>query len=160
MILGDVLLEHERSSPHLVHLVVQAPLLYRSRGAHPQIDLAEGIEERSEGLPEIDLDGAIVHHFGVVVGAQHEDGLLRFGLRVNDAVQVELHRLGVEEGAVVELDILTKVEGVGQAVVGDLPGLGQARHELAVQVLPDQGVVDAGQGDAQLRGGIDVKVNA
>jgi hypothetical protein len=42
-------------------------------------------------------------------------------------IQVELDRLGVEGGAIVENHVIPQVESVGQPIVRDLPRLGQAR---------------------------------
>jgi hypothetical protein len=49
---------------------------------------------------------------------------------VEHAVEVELHRLGVEGRAVVEGDAVAQLEGVDGAVLADLPALGQRRLDL------------------------------
>ena len=65
-------------------------------------------------------------------------------LRVDDPVEVELDRLGVERRAVVELDVATQLEGDAPAVPGALPRLGEPRYQLTVrrpieQVLGEEG---------------------
>jgi hypothetical protein len=58
------------------------------------------------------------------------------------ALDVPLHRLRVEGGAVVVLHVLAQVEGVRLAVVGDGPLLRQPRDDLALLVDAHERVVD------------------
>src|SRR5581483_8717547 len=58
------------------------------------------------------------------------------------AVDVPLDRVGVEVGAVVELDAFAQLERDLLAVAGDLPALGEAGDDLAVGVDLHERVVD------------------
>ena len=58
------------------------------------------------------------------------------------ALQPPLDHLGVKLGAIVERDALTQLEGPGQAILGSLPTVGQARLELVVVVDGHQRLVD------------------
>ena len=140
-VLGDalvaVLLERGRADEH--------------RGAAAALD--ELAEEVAVGLAQDDLHGALVGglHFleelpdprGVGVGARVE--LRRVLGRA--AVDVVLHRRRVEVRAVVELDALAELEGVGQRVLGDVPRGRELGDELRVghvglgEVLVDQALV-------------------
>ena len=79
-----------------------------------------------------------------------DDDLLRIGgaaiggdlVGLDHPVEGELDRLGVERRAVVEGHALLQREGVGEAVGGHLPALGQARDDLAFVRHPDQRLAD------------------
>jgi hypothetical protein len=98
---------------------------------------------------ELDLDRRVVHHLGGLVVGHQRDGVGVVGgvLLVGRTIERELDGVGVEGRAVVELHALAQLEGVGQAIVRHVPGLGQARLDGVVAgVLVDQRVVD-GIGD-------------
>ena len=71
----------------------------------------------------------------------------RFGR--HQPLEPERDVLGLEGAAVVKRDALAQLEGPGQAILGERPGFGQARHDLQVlvehhealvgQVAPDLG---------------------
>src|SRR5699024_4083331 len=84
------------------------------------------------------------HHGVVVRGGDVGDGgeLPGVGeLLINDPVVGVGHVLGGEVAAVVEGDVVAQVEGPGEVVVADVPGLGQRRLHLQVLVGLHQGVV-------------------
>ena len=84
--------------------------------------------------------------------------VLGLGVRVDDVVEVRLDGGGVEGRAVVEGDALLELEGVLEAVVGDLPRVGQPRLEAAVRVLDDQGVEGVPEDERRDIGGGRVEV--
>ena len=65
----DVLGEDERPGADLVQLVLVSPLLDGGRRGYPQIDLAERVEERREGLAKVDAGCVFVYHLRPLVGA-------------------------------------------------------------------------------------------
>ena len=89
-----------------------------------------------EGLGVLDAGGLAVGQ-GLVLGGH--DVLQR----VHKVVGGQLRDLVAL--VVIPLDALAQVEGPGQAVLGGLPGLGQARDDVAVAVVLDQGVDDVGR---------------
>jgi hypothetical protein len=74
--------------------------------------------------------------------AEDVDGALRAELGILDRIEGELHRFGVEGGAVVEDDVFAQGEGPRQKVVGDLPRGGQTGHEVSGAVVVDQRIED------------------
>ena len=54
---------------------------------------------------------------------------------IPEAIEIELHRGGVEGRAVVELHALAQMKGVRQAVVRDVPGFSEPRHERGRHVV-------------------------
>ena len=92
-------------------------------------------------LGEHDLEGVLVDRAAgldpasveVQVGIGDRVVLRRVG--VGEAVVVPLRHLGVEGRAVVELDALAQVEGVGPAILGDGPRLGERRPERRPPLL-------------------------
>src|SRR5450759_2931804 len=99
----------------------------RSGQAHGQVR-----QERGVLLAHVDRHGVGVDHDDVLNRAEHEAGVAHVGrdLRRKLAVDVELDGVGVEVGAVVELDALLQLERVAEAVGADLPRLSQARLDL------------------------------
>src|SRR5918995_3872599 len=120
-------------------------LLYGLGRGHAEGAHGDVLEERPLGLLEVDANGVLVHHVdarndGVVVDAAElayvvgEVLALPAAARVvgvlavAPAVEVELDGFGVELGAVVELDPLPELEGVGAATVFGLGDLGSERR--------------------------------
>ncbi|MCY1420554.1 hypothetical protein D9M71_361810 [compost metagenome] len=93
------------------------------------------------------------HHQGALVrGVGLVDDLVGVGPQragvVADAQQGERRIAGAQWRAIGELGF-ADLEGVGQAVVGDLPAFGQARDQPGAAVVdPDQHVVDVGEDPA------------
>src|SRR5207248_7320035 len=71
--------------------------------------------------------GVVVDDGGVTVRAERTGRGLRLGVGVDDVVERELHRLRVERGAVVELDVLAQVERVARGVGRRFPARREAR---------------------------------
>jgi len=67
------------------------------------------------------LDGIVVDDLNTFNEGFQVCILLGVGIGVKHPVVVELHCLGIERGAVVECDSFPKVEGVREAVLGNLP---------------------------------------
>ena len=101
----------------------------------------EHVEEEGVGLLEPHLDVQGVEHFHAVHGLV-EAPHARLRGRVHQPVDAELDGGGVDGGAVVEQDVLLELEGVGEAVGGDLPRLRGVAHELAVGRDVDEAAAD------------------
>ncbi len=118
---------------------------------------ARGLQERGVGLAEAHAHGVLVDDVGagVEIAAEHARGLRRGRLGVDDAIEVGLHRGGVEGGAVVEGHIGAQAEEVARAAVLDVPRLGQPRRERPVGLLEHQRVEHGAlhhRGDVELAG--------
>ena len=100
-----------------------------------------------------------MHHKGVLVGGFH--ALHNLVVRGDRFVAVQAgeivvgveHVGGIEGIAVVEGDALAQVEGVGQAVLGDIPAFGQAGDDLAVFIVQAQALEDVVHNGLGVRGG-------
>ena len=68
------------------------------------------------------------------------------GGRVEEAVEVRLHRGGVERRAVLELDVGADLDRPGHQVLAARPLGGERRDELGVGVVVDEVVVDGERG--------------
>jgi len=144
-----------------MQLIVGAPLAQRRRRSHPQVHLAEAIQQRRERLCQTNGDRMGVDDLRPRIWPQHEGRFLRLRPRVGDAVEIGLHRGGVEGGAIVEFDIAAQGERVGQPIRRDRPRLRQARRELArLRILIDQRIIHARERDPQLRRSVDVRIDA
>ena len=104
-------------------------------GAVPQ-----HVDEVAVGVLQVDGDGVVVHD---VAAVHREGGELHPGL-IAEALHGQLHIVGGEVVAVVELHALPQVEGVVQAVLRGLPVGGQHGHHLVVLVQGHQAVKDVG----------------
>ena len=131
-------------------------------------------EERSVGGLQDDLHGVVVDHpdpadrLGLarepVLGpGDHLEGVgvERLFLRVHHLVDGEQDVVRLELRAVMELDPLAQVEGVGFAVRGDVPGFGQAgdddRTALAVGLGLHEAAVDLERNEVVRVGLLDVQ---
>src|SRR5215207_7131288 len=136
--------ELERAGADRVLPEVLDVLLYRLGRGDPERAHGDVLEERPLRLLEVDAHRVLVHdvdarYDGVVVEAPelaHVVGevlalapaaLVVGVVAVAPAVEVELDRLGVELGAVVELYAVPELEGVGPAAVLRLGDLGRER---------------------------------
>ena len=73
---------------------------------------------------------------------------------VEHPVEIELHGVGSEGRAIVELDAVAQGEGVGEAVRADPPTLGEGRFDLQCAVLvADQTVVQVHENAEVVDGG-------
>jgi hypothetical protein len=87
-------------------------------------------------------DGLVIHNLDRLQRPQHRGGLLRVVIGIQRVVDIRPHGFRVEGGAVVEDDISSKMEGVGEAVRRDLPAFSQAGNELArIRVEEHQRVI-------------------
>jgi hypothetical protein len=77
-------------------------------------------------------------------------GVERLFRRVHDAFIVPTHRLGIEIGAIVELDSLAQVEHVDLAVLEDLPRFGEVRDIIQLGINGDQAVEEIPHHHARL----------
>src|SRR5690606_36157427 len=108
-------------------------------------ELAEGVREEEGGLELGDeLDGVVVDLLERLENLI--DGRLADGLAVLGKGLFEGHDdvVGVEVLAVVPLDAFLEEDGVGHAVLGDLPAISQTRRDLATinHRRADEAVVD------------------
>ena len=100
-----------------------------------------------------------MHHKGVLVGGFHALHNLIVGgdslvaVQAGEVVVGVQHVGGVEGVAVVEGDALAQMEGVGQAVLGDVPALGQAGDDFAVFVVQAEALEDVVHNGLGVRGG-------
>ena len=106
-------------------------------------------QERGARLLQDEADRRVVHDLDRLDVAEEVGGegilaeLVGRMLRVDLPLDGELHRLRVERGAVVEGDALAQLEGVGEPVLRDRPGLGEPGHDLGGLVREgDQGLHD------------------
>ncbi len=115
--------ELKGTGPDGIAGIIGAVLLDRRRAGHGRRVHGEVVEEGSKDLFECDLDRVVIHNFDGIDRTPGEFGigeLTRVVVRmvgVDLALQVELDRLGIEVGAVVELHALAQVKGVLQAVI-------------------------------------------
>ena len=161
---GVPVLELEGAGARRIAAEVLAVLLHRGRRDDQPGRIGEVGEERGVGRVELELDGLGVDRGGRLDGREEEGERERAGAvermaLVEHPVEGELDRLGIERRPVVELDALAKVEGVGQAVVGDVPGLRQRRLGLQRAVLiADQAVIHVHQDAEVVDRGVDARV--
>lgn len=95
------------------------------------------VEEGTLRVLQRDLDRRRIDHLDRIDGG--EQALLRVdGVVGTGAVEREFHVVGVEIGAVMEFHAGVELEGVGLAVIGNGPAVGEIRQHLAVRA-------DAGQ---------------
>src|SRR5690606_27002415 len=104
----------------------------------------EGGVEADPGLLQLDLHGQRVDDLDALDGLEDEDEQLRRprGVRAPVGVEVVLHDLGGELGAVVERDPLAETDRPLRVVLVGLDRLGEPRLHLALGVGAGQGVVD------------------
>ena len=107
------------------------------------------IEQRRERLAQREREGVGVRGGRARHRAEQPGGGDRLGGGVEDAIERELHRVGVQRRSVVEGHVLAELEGPGEAVLGDLPLRRQASDVVAIEVLRNQRVA----GVSQDRGG-------
>ena len=87
------------------------------------------------GLGQLELDRVLVADVDLIHRGKQDrarDG--DAGRRLGDAVVGGLHVVGGEVGAVVELHVLAQEEGVGLAVLGDLPAVGEIGDDCLAAV--------------------------
>ena len=148
VVVGNVVLEQERTGSALDHIgpegaggrIIRVGRLQDRRADHAERSQRDPVQEGRIRLAQGDRDRELVgrldagdqvigteavHDGAVVVGARLE--LLG---RVLPAVEVELHRLGIEGRAVMEGHVLAQVEDVFRVFWPALPGLGQHADEL------------------------------
>ena len=104
--------------------------------AHPP-----AIQGRGEGLGVGDPEGVVVRGLGLF-HLEVVAGVGGGGLGIHHHLVGEEDILGGERGAVVPLDAVAQMEGDGEAVRGDFPGLGQGAHQVEVAVVLHQAVVN------------------
>ena len=119
---------------------VLAPLLVGGRTHDPRGAVGQVVQEEGEGDLQVELDGVLVHHLHRLDDGVVEPGLQGL-LRTDKAVEVVLHCLGVEGGAVVELHPLAEGERPAEAVLRLRPLGGQIGMQIHLGVEPDQVVV-------------------
>ena len=86
----------------------------------------------------------LAEHLGGGAGADDVHRALGAELRIDDRVERELDRLGVERGAGMESHVVAELEGAGKVVVRDLPRLGESGMAVAVLVGGEELVEDLG----------------
>ncbi|CAH0264830.1 hypothetical protein SRABI76_03584 [Microbacterium oxydans] len=94
-------------------------------------------------LLQRDAHGVLVEHLGDRTELRDRaGGLVR---RVGDVVEVDLHGLGVERGAVMERDVVAQRERVHAGVIRHLPLRREPGAVGAVAVVPHEGIDDRRQ---------------
>ena len=147
----DAALALERSGAGDIDDAAQVVLVVLQRLlAHDAVPAA-GDRAHDEGgrprLRELELHGVLVRrgdlaHRGEQGAARDADARRRLG----DTVEGRLDVFRGELGAVVELHVLAQVEGVGLAVLGDLPAMREIGNDglaAVARVAPDQVVEHA-----------------
>jgi hypothetical protein len=133
------LLELERPSANRVVPEIVAELLDRRR----RDDANNGAVGEERGVRLAEREDRRRRVRGLNRFQRLHERLVRRGhLRIEDAVEGELHRVGVEVRAIVELDPLPDLEGDLLAVLADLPRLSKPRLRQPLLVDVDQVLVD------------------
>ncbi len=122
----------------------------RHRGRRHDRKLREIAEQRRVRLLDEDLDGArVLRDHRVDVLQQGAPVATAIGsdeagvLRIEQALEREHDRVGIERRAIVERDVIAQVERPGPPVRRDVPGLGELRLDIGGAGLPaDQALVD------------------
>ena len=109
------------------------------RGNDSEIDQA--VHERGVRLARDQVDRVVVYDVDPS-DLGHGCPVGRLLLRIEDALEGEADRLGVERLAVVEDHALTELELEGD-VVHEAPGFGELRHDAVLGVAADEGVENA-----------------
>src|SRR5262249_50049824 len=98
-------------------------------------------EARRTRIAEFELNGVFVRRGDLADRAEQNAARNADALWwLADAVERRLDVLGCELGAVMELDAFAQEEGVGLAVLGDLPAVRQVRDDglaAVARVAPD-----------------------
>ena len=118
-----------------------AELLERRRRDDHGRRMGQRIDEGRERFLEREAHGVRIDDLGL------DDVLvqvvaLELVVGVGDTVEVDLHRLGIEIRAVMELDAVLELHRVDQAVLADGVALGQHRHHLHRVVETVQALVE------------------
>jgi hypothetical protein len=145
------LLEHEGPGADGIVAEVLAGLDRRLRADHAVPDHGKAGEEGRESMLELERDGVVVDRLVGIDGAIGEVDVAFDRTGVVDRVRVAflqaveaLHEaLGIEGRAVMEGDALAQVEGVGHAVVRNLPALRETGPDLdRAELVVHQAVID------------------
>ena len=121
----------------------------------------EVVQERRVGLVGDERDRVVVDHLDVLHRPERHAHVLPLAVAVvgvlleDDPREGVVDRACVEGVAVVELDALAQLEGPGQPVVGNLPGLGQLGLDVHGVLAEDDQVLehlDAGLDRLAVRG--------
>src|SRR5262245_2912858 len=91
------------------------------------VDAVKLVKQWRIGRLQPELDGGVIDDVDLVDDAE-VGGARRTEVLVENTVEGELDVFGFEVLAVVELDAGAQMEGIGQAVGGDVPAGGQSRH--------------------------------
>ena len=135
--------ELERTRAHRMKRdVLAAPLLERCGADHHRRRMRELRDERRERRFQRDARRVVVDSlgFGDVVVVEAVPLELVFGIR--HAIEVRLHRIGLEIGAVMELDALLELDRIDEPVLAHLVTFGENRNHLHVFVEAEQAFVE------------------
>ena len=118
---GDDARDAERTGAGWVPAIVSAELPYGARGVHDPAPVGEHVEPRTPRPLQVEADPVLAQHVDRV---DHRHGGAGGGHRrgIENALDVELDRLGIERRAVVEADALAQFERDGVRGFGNLPG--------------------------------------
>ena len=133
--------EFEWAGPDRIGRDVLAVLGHRRRADHHARRVREIVQERGKGRLQGDLRRVIVDDFGLADIAVKPIAL-QLVVGIGDAIEIGLDRGGIEVRAVVKLDALLELDGVGETVLGDLVALGEDRNHLHVFVESVQAFVE------------------
>ena len=122
--------------------VLAAVLLQRRRADHHRGRMCELGDERRERRLQRNARGVIVDDLGLGDVVVVQAVALEMIFRIGHAIEVHLHRIGLEVGAVVKLDALFQLDRIGESVLADLVALGQHGNHLHVLVEPVQSFVE------------------
>ena len=120
--------ESKWARAHRMHRVTAG----RLRRDHDEGAECQGLEQRSRAAAQCQLDRCRIDDRDVADGVQL-GSLCIDRARGDDAVQGELGGFGIEGRAILEARVFDQVKDIGEAVVRDGPGLGQARQHGAVR---------------------------
>ncbi len=104
--------------------------------------MRELVDERGERRLQRDAGGVVVDDFGLGDIVVVQAVALELVGGIGHAVEIRLHRVGLELGAVVELDALLELDGVDQPVLAHRVALGEHRDQLHVLVEAVQALVE------------------
>ena len=123
--------------------VVVAILFHGSLGEYAAIlGVTHGRNTGSVCGGEVEYDSLCIHSLHVVQGLIQPGPVVAL---ITDVLIGVLHVLCRDIGAVAELGVGVYMEGIGQAVLGNLPGVGKLAAELPVD-LAQQGIIDLIEG--------------
>ena len=155
----DLAHEFERAGADQVLVELLAVLLRGIRRDNRDEVRRQREREERIGFLEGHPDRVRIDDFGLLVGTEQWPGHLGAGGLIDHAIEIELQRLGVERGAVVEFHILAQFQRPGFEIARRFPRGGQAGDVLErIRVDIDQPVEDVDKHVGRLVEVADVRI--